>query len=242
VRHCNEQGRRIFVANVGVNASHRLVSPIAVDGSFTLVTIPEPMAGPNLIHYGEIPALRAVVPDRYWPVATHYDPEFETNTYGDNCGWAPRAAALRACRPGDCIVFIARLVGAVGPLFALVGLLDIEDILPDVSAPPDALAMRRFGANAHVRRAHWDGFWVFGGSPASRLFPKAVVVGREEAELLFRDRDGSAWNWRPGRTELQTIGSYTRSCRCVIDSAVDPARAVAFWELLRERVGCGPWP
>jgi len=245
VRHSNGVGR-IFLANVGVNAQHRLVSPLRDDGVFTLVTIPEERDLPGLVRYGDRPHLRAAVAEKYWPRATHYDPEFETCTYGDNCGSAPRAAALKACRPGDALFFIARLVGSGGPVFALVGCLLMEDVLANVRAHPGEQALARFGANAHVRRgladaAYWDGFWVFGGGPGSGLFERALIVGREEAELLFRDRDGAAWDWRSGRTDLQTIGSYTRSCRCVIDPAADPARAAEWWALLRERVGFAPW-
>lgn len=245
VRDSNDEGR-IFLANVGVNAQHRLVSPLSDDGAFTLVTIPEAINGPSLVHYGDVPHLRAVVPERCWPLATHYDPEFETLTYGDNCSTAPRAAALKSCREGDYIFFIARLVGASGPVFALVGCLRLTAILKDVRSKPDQQTMQRFGANAHIRRGcadsrSWDGFWVFAGGPGSQLFDRALIVGRSEAELLFRNRLGEAWSWRDKRTDLQTIGSYTRSCRCVIDPAADPARAAEWWALLRERVGFGPW-
>ncbi len=238
---------RIFLANVGVNAAHRLVSPLREDGSFTLVTIPEDRQLPGLVRYGDVPQLRAAVPERWWPVATHYDPEFDTCTYGDNCGWAPRAAALKACRPGDAIFFIARLVGAAGPLFALAGALFVEDVLRDARAGLAGAALERFAANAHVRRAQadpswWDGFWVFAGGPGSGLFARAVAVGREEADLLFRDRSGAAWDWRAGRTELQTIGSYTRSCRCVIDPETDAGRAAEWWALLEARQVLGQVP
>jgi len=222
---------RIFLANVGVNASHRLVSPLFADGSFALVSIPDPS---SLVTYGDVPHLKAVVPERCWSRGTHYDPEFDTRTYGDNCGWAPRAAALKACRPGDLLFFIARLIGSGGPVFALVGVLEVEEVLPEACEP----IPQRFAANAHVRRARVDGeygFWVFAGSARSRLFERAAIVGRAEAELLFRDKSGQPWTWRDGRSELQTIGSYTRSCRCVIDPAVEPARAQAFWAWLGDR-------
>ncbi|MFI5267144.1 MAG: hypothetical protein ACHQ7M_07185 [Chloroflexota bacterium] len=237
---------RIFLANVGVNAAHRLRSPLNEDGSFTLVTIPEDRDLPGLARYGDVPAMRAVVPEKYWARATHYDPEFETLTYGDNCGWAPRAAALKACRPGDWIFFIARRIGAAGPVFAVVGCLKVAVILQDARQHPGEQALARFAANAHVRRAlaepaYWDGFWVFAGGPGSRAFDRALVVGREEADLLLRNRTGDAWDWRSSRTELQTIGSYTRSCRCVIDPEVDPVRASKWWAMLRDRVGFAPW-
>jgi hypothetical protein len=233
---------RVFVVNVGVNASHRLVSPLYDDGSFTFVTILEErsLQGASLVRYGDVPRLRMTVPERYWAWPTHYDPEFESLTYGDNCGWAPRAAALRSARPGDALLFIARLVriGSGEPVFGLVGLLEVESVRPNVrSCPPDA----RLRGNAHVRRAladprYWDGFWLFAGTPRSGLFPRAALVGRAEAELLFRDKDGAPWQWRDGRSELQTIGSYTRSCRCVIDPALDPQRARLLWDWLAQQV------
>jgi len=212
-----------------VNASHRLVSPLYPDGTFELVTIPDP-ASP--VSYGDVPRLRGVVPERFWGMGTHYDPEFETKTYGDNCGRAPRAAALKACRPGDYLFFIARLVAESGPVFALVGFLRVEAVLARACGP----APERFAANAHELRARaqscWDGFWVFAGGPESRLFQRAVIVGRGQAELLLRDRAGGPWSWRPDRSDLQTIGSYTRSCRCIIDPVREPARAQAFWRWL----------
>lgn len=227
---------RIFLANVGVNASHRLISPLGSDGSFSLVPIPEEG---NPVRYGDVAHLRGLVPEAYWGSGTHYDPEWETRTYGDNCGWAPRAAALKGCAPGDFIFFIARLVGPLGPAFALVGFLEIEEVARDVRAMP----AERFEANAHVRRGRWDGFWVFAGSPRSRLLPRAALIGREEAELLLRDRAGAAWNWRDGRSVLQTIGSYTRSCRYIIDPARERERALAFWTWLAQCVGLEPlWP
>ncbi|MDE3078082.1 MAG: hypothetical protein KGJ86_21875 [Chloroflexota bacterium] len=243
VRHDAEQPGRIFLANVGVNASHRLTSPLRADGAFTLVTIPEApgLDGPQLVRYGDVKHLREVVPERYWGAATHHDPEFESLTYGDNCARAARAAALKGCRPGDWIVFLARLVGEAGAVFALVGLLEVESILRDVRARPEPGAMARYSRNAHIRRAladerFWDGFWVFAGTPRSRMFTRAVVVGRPEAELLFRDRDGAAWNWRPGRSDLQTIGSYTRTCRCIIDGATAAERWCHFWQLVAPEV------
>ena len=100
---------------------------------------------------------------------THHDPEFETFTFGDNCGWSPRAAALKSIVPGDSLFFIARLEqwrngGPNGEFgFYLIGYLEIDEVFANVTERPNETTLMRIGRNAHVRRGltdeqHWDGF------------------------------------------------------------------------------------
>ncbi|MDP6403223.1 MAG: hypothetical protein QF467_06715 [SAR202 cluster bacterium] len=254
---------RIFLANVGVNAGHRFVSPIFPDRTFEFIPIPEDrdLPGPHTVRYRDLrsfqyPAhdLKAFIPERLWDRPTHNDPEFDTFTYGDNCGTSPRAAALMQLGQGDVLLFLAHLVEweRPGPNvesrpkpdgkhgFYLVGLLDIEEVIRDVRSRPTANVFRRVAANAHVRRGLsqpglWDGFWVFCGSDRSRRFHRAVPVTRDFAARVFTSADGSPWRWDNGRTDLQVIGSYTRSCRCVIDPAQPghEVRAGALWEWVK---------
>jgi len=206
----------VFLANVGVNAAHRVRSPLFADGSFVLHPIPErePWAPP-------MRRLPHVWGDR----AVHLDPDLdgEPPTYGDNCRTAGRAFSLRQAAPGDLVVFIARLHpdGGDGPPgFFLVGSLLVAEVKPDVIADPGP---GWWDGNAHVRRARaaraagaWNSFWVFRGSPdRSRLFARAVPFRRGEADRVF-DR---AILWRDGRTELQTIGSCTRAVRRLTGAA-----------------------
>ena len=258
-------GGRIFLANVGVNASHRVSSPVFADGTFEFIPIPEDreLPEPYALRYRDLRSynnpgcdLRAYVPSRLWDWPAHNDPEFESFTYGDNCETSPRAASLKHLTPGDLLFFLARLQGvpdddlpvrarvrkAADALldrngFYLVGYLEIEEVLPDVRSRPAEDVLRRFGANAHVRRglcnpALWDRFWVFRGSDRSRRFDRAVPVTRELARRVFTSADGSPWRWEGGRTGLQVIGSYTRSCRCVLDPALPGhmERAEELWE------------
>jgi hypothetical protein len=196
-----------FVANVGANAAHRVRSPVFWDGSFELLPIPErrPWAPPMV-------RMPAVWGNR----GVHLDPDLgaEVPTYGDNCRRAGRAFALRRARPGDRIVFLARLhphgPAVAQPGFYLVGQLDVVEVASDLTEDP---GNGWWDGNAHVRRARagapWDSFWVFRGGPASRLYPKATPFTRAEADRVF----GGGWLWREARTELQTIGSYTRAVR-----------------------------
>ena len=245
-------GGRIYLANVGANASHSFDSPIYDDGTFEFITIPEDRNLPadHAIRYGQLTShydpkkpIRNYIPKRLWDFPTHFDPEFETFTYGDNCETSPRAASLKRMEPGDFIFFLARLTRQEDNKstkehgFYLVGFLEIEDILKDVTQRPTDAEMKRYGANAHILRglsddSLWDRFWVFGGSPNSKRFQKAVPVTRELALQVFSSADGSPWKWDFGRSDLQVIGSYTRSCRCVIDPVIpgQDEKATILWD------------
>jgi hypothetical protein len=235
---------------VGVNAAHRARSPLFADGRFELVPIPEAagLDGPELVRFGDLRCatdphrpLSAYLPPDWRDRAAHYDPEFDTLTYGDNCRRAPRAAALRSARAGDWLVFLARLwpladgIFTGPPGFYLVGALEIAGHVGPVDRPLDEPQAGRFAANAHVRRAradprYYDGFCLFAGGPRSRRFERAIPLTRALAEDLLLDATGAPWRWPPHRSELQVIGSYTRTIRAV-------ARAAAFWRFL----GAGSW-
>ncbi len=204
-----------FLANVGANSSHAARSPIFDDGSFLLLPIPERDEwSPPMLRLGDLADLAAHAPAGWRDRAIHLDPDLSatTPTYGDNCRRAGRAFSLRRAAPGDLIVFLARLHPANARAeFHLVGCLSIEDALVDVTSDP---GWGWWDCNAHVRRARatgrWDSFWVFkGAARTTRAFTTAHRFGRLEAETVF----GAGWHWRASRTELQTIGSYTRAVR-----------------------------
>ena len=101
----------VFIANVGVNASHTIRSPLFDDGSFRLLPIPERMKWrPPMLRLRDLPELAEHAPEALARIPVHLDPDLRgpVNTYGDNCRRAARAYALRKARPGDRIVFLAR--------------------------------------------------------------------------------------------------------------------------------------
>ncbi|HLC29151.1 MAG TPA: hypothetical protein VJM51_00025 [Dehalococcoidia bacterium] len=236
---------RVYLINIGANASHPLKSPLFADGTFELLPIPERVrmpgvqvssAQPPLVRYSDLTQhsdlsdhLLAFIPKTYHQRPCHFDPEFVTRTYGDDPRRAPRAAALRSAQRGDLLLFLARLwawepAGFSGKSgFYLVAVLEMESVLRDVRQHPAQEDMATYGANAHIRRAladptYWDGFWVFKGSSLSHRFPQAIELTPELASQLLRDKREQPWVWRPDRTSLQTIGSYTRTIRCVADT------------------------
>ena len=248
--------RRIFLANVGSNASHRFCSPVFSDGTFEFIPIPEDQALPeehaitfkNLrSFYNQTLRLTNYIPQRFWDWTAHNDPEFRTFTYGDNCEINSRASSLKSISKGDFLFFIARLQRWENNIptnefgFYLIGFLEIEEVLKEVIEHPDNAILQRFKENAHIRRGLgypnlWDRFWIFRGSKKSRRFYTALKVDRLMAQNVFRSADGTPWRWGHGRTDLQVIGSYTRSCRCVIDpeKSKDALRASIFWSYINK--------
>ena len=202
----------VFLANVGANSSHRFLSPLFDDGTFEFITIPEePLAaGPHSVryrdlrsHYDSSESLARWVPDRLLDMSTHFDPEFGTNTYGDNCERSPRAFGLKEVRRGDLIFFLVRLAHWTGGRFTgetgffLIGFIEVESVFRAPADPAGAASPARYAANAHVRRAlndsrHWDGFWVFAGSDRSTRLARAVPVDRAFADRILRTRDRPA--------------------------------------------------
>ena len=146
---------RIYLANVGANASHRFAGPIFEHGCFEFLPIPESpnISGPHAVRFRDLHSfntperdLTEYVPRRLWNASTHNDPEFSTFTYGDNCEASPRAASLKQMELGDFLFFIVRLASspntqdAASPRsdepitygFYLIGFLEVESVLRSV--------------------------------------------------------------------------------------------------------------
>ena len=143
--------RRIFIINVGVNASHgSLRSPIFSDGTFEFLPIPESRDSKRgcpectlLPRYLDLFREKLLyLPRKSYNLRVHNDPEFETFTYGDYPTRFPRASNLRYIVKGDYLFFLARMVewkngsfsGTAG--FYLVGFFDIEDVVKEIIFKP----------------------------------------------------------------------------------------------------------
>jgi hypothetical protein len=246
---------RIFIINVGANASCRLQSPLFEDGRFEFVPIPEGDSSPgnHFVTYGDLkqfndPAQALIDLFPEVPVSprerAHDDPEFLTLTYGDNIQLKTNLSQLRE---GDFLFFLARLVpwrdGRFHNRDATFGLIGCLQMAERLDRTGDALFNSpAFKQNAHVRRyaanpSGFQGFAVFKGSPSSRRFRYAVPFDRQFVESVpILKADGSRWSW--GRTtELGVIGSNTRTVRMHIDPAKrdDTGRARRFWRHVYEQ-------
>ena len=197
--------------------------------------------------YSELPSSNGIEFSEFIPLdrlkmRTDNDPEFQSFTYGDFPS-NPRASNLKKLNPGDRLFFLARLVNWSGGHFNskagfyLIGFLEIKQIY-DGYELVDMVESRRYDEkfekiknNGHMLMAQkypefwlndsvgWKGSWVFSGSDRSKKFTYAVSFDRELASEVMRDAKGSEWTWPEKHTELQRIGSYTRSCRIIEDTS-----------------------
>ena len=228
---------RIYLANVGANSSDSFASPLFDDGAFEFLPISD-QESPNAVRYSNLRSyynpdrdLLRYVPHGLWDAACHNDPEFETLTYGDN-GENGRSANLTGIEGGDVLLFLVRLSRRAGAIsrpakltqddgFYLIGGLCAESEAEFVTQES-----RRFAGNAHALRGDPD-FLGIGGSSRSRRFRYAVPVTREICERVFRDAAGNPWDWPEHRSELSIIGSYTRACRCLLNTSIPEQAARA---------------
>ena len=226
---------RVFLANVGANASHApVVSPLYPDGTFDLIPIPEFNSRFKLsclrycdLHWNRGLLVHQILGARRWKWHCHNDPDLDNGVYGDLPESSTRAAALRSARPGDLLGFFGRLrpvgarLGSPPAGFYILGSFRIRSVFRPVASvrPPRAQGV---STNPHVRK--WvagspEMFWLFLGKPGrhTRSIPPVKLTREVLIRLLPKSK---SWNWGRGRSDLQTIGSYLRSIRSFQASAV----------------------
>jgi hypothetical protein len=237
--------KRLAIVNVGAHSGHRpLRSALLPDGSFELVPIPDEWLCEKSLCYSALPLytdleLDAIIPEGKIDEAMHFDPEFETYTYGDSPRGG-RASRLKEIEEGDVILFYANLTdwddgwvrGNHG--FYFVGYLVVEEVFGDIEERPTRGILGKISQNAHVIRGecdeeYYNGFWVWKGGRASRRLESAVPFDRrfiERHEIL--DVKGRALDWRKSPTEMSVIASYFRAVRVLQDKT-----AISVWRTLR---------
>jgi hypothetical protein len=170
------------------------LGPLFADGRFEYVPIPEnpQRTSSRSLCFSDICArsggtIERFVPPRYRAGPAHYDPEFDTFTYGDPTR-NKRTQLLRLAR-NDILVFYAGLRPPPerrGSRLYVIGYFTVQNI-HDVRTlkpwPPPAL--KHLWANAHFRRSKPEvGLVVVEGSRHnSRLLERAVALSDEHQRV-----------------------------------------------------------
>ncbi len=166
---------QILILRVGMDLGFGALGPLFADGSFEYIPIPEnpERASSRTIMFSQIPirsngTAEQFLPKRYRASPAHYDPEFETFTYGDPTK-NKRGQLLRLTQ-GDILIFYAGLrppEQQQGSRLYLIGYFTVKNVynvtMPHPWPPP---ALKHLWANAHFRRKNCDqGLVVVEGSP-----------------------------------------------------------------------------
>jgi hypothetical protein len=183
---------KILFLRVGIDRGcGGTLSPRFSDGTFEYVPIPESselLAGKG-VTYPELPARHGGTLDKYSSSTgfTHYDPEFETFTYGEPN--EPKRSQLLRLTAGDLLIFYSGFQGpdiARGTCF-VIGYLSVRAIhrAPmNETWPP--VSLERLHRNAHFRRKNPEAaLVVVEGDPAnSRLFTIAQQLSDDNQKVL----------------------------------------------------------
>lgn len=172
--------------------------PLFQDGTFEFLPIPDldgvdertygntiGRYGKPLVDYFPTEYRRSQVANR----RIHFDPEFETFTYGDP---TPSKKKLGSLQPGDMLIFYCGLEGwdfECEPALYLMGYFEIQTAGQASDFNPQELTML-FGENFHVRHPtvldqQLTGLTLVKGSSQSRLLNRAVPLssyGKDRAE------------------------------------------------------------
>jgi hypothetical protein len=179
--------------------------------------------------YRDLPGYTDLELDDFIPAgklddAMHFDPEFESYTYGDYPKGA-RASKLKEIERQDVLLFYANLTAWNNGWvrndygFYFVGYLVVEEVYKEIGERPSKKIMRNIASNAHVIRGectkkYYNGFWVWKGGSKSRRLDSAVPFDRKFIERHgIMDVRGNPLDWKKRPTELSVIASYFRTVR-----------------------------
>jgi len=186
---------KVLLLRVGMDLGFGGLGPLFSDGTFEYVPIPDGASRvtDRSLFFRDIPArsggsVAQFVPQRHRGSPTHYDPEFDTFTYGDPAR-NKRRQLLRLGK-GDMLVFYAGLrppEETRGSKLYIIGYLTILQAHTITSLSPwPPPAHRHLWGNAHFRRNRGDeDLVVVEGDPAtSRLLVRAVPLSDAQQNVL----------------------------------------------------------
>jgi hypothetical protein len=192
---------RVVLLRVGIDrGSGGIHGPLFADGSFEYIPIPDGFKGESVDKrtYGNTLGRKGRKLVDYFPESRrekalnqsiHFDPEFETNTYGDPT--SPKAG-LRKLEEGSLLVFYAGLEGwdfNCSPALYIIGFFEVVRA-GRVSCFSNAEVRREFKNNFHVMHREVfeeqkENLVLVKGSPNSRILTKAIKISS-----LGKDKNG----------------------------------------------------
>lgn len=191
----------ILLLRVGVDSNTgKAHGPLYEDNTFDYIPIPESSQTAEDRTYDTIPSVVGGTLDKHVPHLSnenpHFDPEFETYTYGDPS--PNKRSQLTRLNSGDLLIFYSSLTPQdvdVGSRLYAIGYFTVEQVfdLENMTPSERAEVFEKVPNNAHVKRSglttespHRDDFpaIVKGQPDESHLFDKPRPLGDSDRSVL----------------------------------------------------------
>ncbi len=173
------------------------LAPIFKDGSFEYIPIPEFKPNSNskktfLTTSGTKNRFMAeYLPEKIRNLKIHFDPEFETFTYGDVS--PAKNKYLLKLEKNDLLVFYAGLTPYKNDKFEealyIIGYFTVEDVIDFNglnSIEKDELASK-YPNNAHIKTRDLENLVIVIGNSKSRLIDKAILISERRLNKIGRN-------------------------------------------------------
>lgn len=177
----------VLLLRVGVDSNTgEAHGPLFEDNLFDYIPIPEGSSTDETRTYDDLVSRSGGNLTKYVPHLAnenpHFDPEFETYTYGDPS--SNKRSQLTRLTPDDLLIFYASLSPRdidIGPRLYAIGYFTVEEVydLEELEPSERAEVFEELPNNAHVKRTS-----LTPDSPHRDRFP-AIVKGRPEESQLF---------------------------------------------------------
>ncbi|MDI6723188.1 MAG: hypothetical protein QMD61_00925 [Methanobacterium sp.] len=172
------------------------LAPIFSDGTFEYIPLSESDETDENRTYGSIKGCKGICLSQYLPEKVknrkiHFDPEFETFTYGDK---GSKAKSILKLNKGDLLVFYAGLTPFKHKLYDealyIIGYFTVWEIVDfkNCSNKEKEKYSKRYFNNPHIKRKNDldDLVIVVGDKNKSRLLDKAILISKKRLNKIGR--------------------------------------------------------
>ena len=200
---------KAMLLRVGIDkGTDGALAPIFEDGSFEFIPISEGdnnskeektyentigRSGKSFSYY---------LPNKIKNRKLHFDPEFDTCTYGD---LAPKRCYINRLNKGDLLVFYAGLIPYQNQKYApglyIIGYFTIDTVIDLKNMTKDEIAKcyHCYPNNAHLKRSDdpSDTIIVNGDKRKSNLLDKGILISQKKPDKNGRPYYAVSKRWRP---------------------------------------------
>ncbi|MCE5215089.1 MAG: hypothetical protein LLF83_10280 [Methanobacterium sp.] len=187
---------KAMLLRVGIDkGSGGCLAPIFQDGSFEYIPIPETEETKEIKTFKNTQGVKnkpfaAYIPEKIHELPIHFDPEFETFTYGDATS---KRKSLLKLDENDLLVFYAGLEPYMNNKFSsalyIIGYFKVKEIIDFNKLETQEIIQysKKYSNNAHIKRINgFENLVIIAGDKKSKILDKAILISEPKLNKLGR--------------------------------------------------------